>query len=55
MRSLFNRIDSLYPTLAYDFINELIKVQNKNINLNEMILRSEKTATSDGESYHHKS
>lgn len=37
------------PTFSIDFINELVKAHNKNINMNEMILRSEKFASSDGE------
>lgn len=48
LRNVFLKADSLYPNLAYDLINELIKLQsNRSINLNEMILRSEKIATSD--------
>ena len=36
------------PTFSIDFINELVKAHNKNINMNEMILRSEKFGSSDG-------
>ena len=48
LRHVFLKADANYPNLAYDLINELIKLQShKKINLNEMILRSEKIATSD--------
>ena len=49
IRNIFSKIDGTYPALAYDFITELLRAYNRNINLNEMILRSEKFATSDGE------
>lgn len=49
IRNIFSKIDGAYPALAYDFITELLRAYNRNINLNEMILRSEKFATSDGE------
>ena len=48
IRNLFSRIDAVSPSLTYDFVVELLRVYNKNVNLNEMILRSEKFATSDG-------
>jgi hypothetical protein len=49
LRHCFQKANVLYPNLAYDLIRELINLQNnKNINLNEMLLRSEKIATSDG-------
>jgi hypothetical protein len=48
IRNIFSKIDGAYPALAYDFITELLRAYNRNINLNEMILRSEKFATSDG-------
>ena len=48
IRNLFAKIDAANPSLTYDFIVELLRAYNKNINLNEMILRSEKFASSDG-------
>lgn len=47
IRNIFNKLDQAAPTFTYDFICELLKAYNKNINLNEMILRSEKYATAD--------
>ncbi|CAF0975602.1 unnamed protein product [Brachionus calyciflorus] len=48
IRNVFAKVDSLLPNFAYDFIAELVKINEaKNINLNEMILRSEKLASSD--------
>lgn len=41
LRSVFLKADAQYPNLAYDLINEMIKLQSsKSINLNEMLLRS---------------
>ena len=48
IRQLFTRLDAAHPALTYEFIVELLRVYNKNANLNEMILRAEKHATSDG-------
>jgi len=48
IRGLFTKIDSMYPTFTIDLINELIRLHSKTININEMILRSEKTASSEG-------
>ncbi len=48
LRHVLQRADAQYPSLTFDLITELIKLQsNKHISLNEMILRSEKIATSD--------
>jgi programmed cell death protein 10 len=47
IRNLFQKVDTTHPSLTYDFILELLRVYNKNVNLNEMILRSEKFASSD--------
>lgn len=47
LRNVFSKIDSMCPTFSIDFINQLVTAHNKNINMNEMILRSEKFATSD--------
>lgn len=48
IRGILNKIDSMCPSFSIDLVNELIRVHNKNVNLNEMILRSEKFASSDG-------
>lgn len=50
IRNIFAKIDAANPSLTYDFIVELLRAYNKNVNLNEMILRSEKFASSDGNS-----
>ena len=47
MRGLFSKLDAMCPTFTIDLINELIRVHNKNVNLNEMILRSEKYVSSE--------
>jgi programmed cell death protein 10 len=48
LRQVLLRADAHYPNLAFDLITELIKLQSsKQINLNEMLLRSEKITTSD--------
>ena len=49
IRGLFTKIDTMYPTFTIDLINELIRLHSKTVNINEMILRSEKNASSDGE------
>ena len=35
------------PILIYEFLNELFKIYNKNVNMNEMILRAEKHSIND--------
>lgn len=47
IRALFSKIDTTCPTFTIDLINELIRAHNKNVNLNEMILRSEKFVSYD--------
>ena len=47
IRGTFSKLDAMCPTFAIDLINELVRVHNKNVNLNEMILRSEKYISSD--------
>ncbi|RNA07365.1 programmed cell death 10 [Brachionus plicatilis] len=48
VKNVFSKIDALLPNFTYEFINELIKLNEaKNINLNEMILRSEKFVSSE--------
>lgn len=47
LKTVFSKIDAMCPTFSIDFINELVKAHNKNINMNEMILRSEKFGSSD--------
>lgn len=51
IRNTFAKVDTLYPNFVYDFLLELLKASGtnpKNVNLNELILRSEKFASSDG-------
>lgn len=49
IKNVFTKIDALLPNFTYEFINELIKITDiKNINMNEMILRSEKFVSSEG-------
>lgn len=49
IKNVFTKIDALLPNFTYEFINELIKLnETKNINMNEMILRSEKFVSSEG-------
>lgn len=48
LKNVLSKIDAMCPTFSIDFVNELVRVHNKQINMNEMILRSEKYATSDG-------
>lgn len=53
IRNAFAKIDANYPTFVYDFLLEVIKASGtnpRNVNLNELILRSEKFSSSDGES-----
>jgi len=50
IRNTFAKVDTLYPNFVYDFLLELLKASGtnpKNVNLNELILRSEKFASSD--------
>jgi len=47
IRNVLSKIDSKCPSFSIDFLNELVRVHNKNVNMNEMILRSEKLASSD--------
>lgn len=51
IRNTFAKVDTLYPNFVYDFLLELLKASGtnpKNVNINELILRSEKFASSDG-------
>jgi len=45
IKNIFNKLDQSVPTFAFDFISDLLRAYNRNINLNEMILRSEKFAS----------
>jgi len=47
IRHTMNRLDQTVPQITYDLVIELLKAYNKNVNLNEMILRSERHATSE--------
>lgn len=50
MRNAFAKVDTLYPTFIYDMMLEIIRASGtnpRNVNLNELILRSEKFATSE--------
>ncbi len=47
LKSVLTRIDQMCPAFSIDFVNELVRVHNKQVNMNEMILRSEKFATSE--------
>lgn len=52
IKNVFTKIDALLPNFTYEFINELIKLSDiKNINMNEMILRSEKFVSSEGRKF----
>lgn len=49
IRNTFGKLDTVCPSFAYDFLVELLKMNGaKNVNLNEVILRSEKFLSSDG-------
>ena len=48
LRNAFAKIDAIYPMFTYDLVNELLKAHNKQANMNEIILRSEKYLASDG-------
>jgi hypothetical protein len=66
IRNILNKIDNLYPTFCYDFMNEIYKSQQQlkspsndkssssssssssSMNMNEIILRSERFSKSDG-------
>jgi programmed cell death protein 10 len=47
LKNAFAKIDAIYPMFAYDLVNELLKAHNKQANINEIILRSEKYLISD--------
>ncbi len=41
------KVDNVNNGFTYELINELLKTFNKNINMNEMILRAEKFASNE--------
>lgn len=50
IRHTLAKLDLLYPNFVYDFLVELLKasgVNPRHVNLNELILRSEKFSSSD--------
>jgi hypothetical protein len=48
LKSVLGKLDQAMPAFTFDFISELLRAYNKNVNLNEMILRSEKLANAEG-------